>query len=215
MLQTDEIILKILLKAKNEENQLLKHFKISYPSKQVVQESNSIFVGAVDSESNIEGFDFSSFTDLVEILIVTKNRNYTEALKIIKTVSKEITRLIYENNDLFDNKPIIRNITPEYNRDFVLTRGHLRIQVKSKPESLVPSEEDYYLCNLLLEKIEEKWLFMVKFDLDKELDDLLCPNMFKSGLRYYISSNNISINNKKEFEKIIKEYANLKIGGWN
>lgn len=156
MLQSDEIILKILLKAQNDGNTLLKHFKIGYPSKQVVQESNSIFVGAVDSESNIEGFDFSSFTDLVEVLIVTKNRNYTEALKIIKTVSKEITKLIYENNDLFDNKPIIRNITPEYNRDFVLTRGHLRIQVKSKPESLVPCEEDYYLCNLLLEKIEEK-----------------------------------------------------------
>ena len=97
MLQSDEIILKILLKAQNDGNQLLNHFKIGYPSK-----------------------------------------------------------LIYENNDLFDNKPIIRNITPEYNRDFVLTRGHLRIQVKSEPESLVPSEGDYYLCNLLLEKIEEK-----------------------------------------------------------
>ena len=54
---------------------------------------------------------------------------------------------------------------------------------------------------------------MVKFDLNKELDDLLCPDMFKAGLRYYISSNNIAINNKKEFEKIIKEYGNLRIGG--
>ena len=52
---------------------------------------------------------------------------------------------------------------------------------------------------------------MSKFDLNKELDDLLCPNMFKSGLIHYISSNNITINNKKEFEKIIKEYGNLKI----
>ena len=156
MLHSDETILKILLKAKNDGNPLLKHFKIGYPSKQVVQESNNIFVGAVDSESNIEGFEFSSFTDLVEVLIVTKNRNYAESIKIIKTVAKEITKLIYENNDLFDNKPIIRNLTPEYNRDFVLTRGHLRIQVKTKPESLVPSEDDYYLCNLLLEKIEEK-----------------------------------------------------------
>ena len=54
---------------------------------------------------------------------------------------------------------------------------------------------------------------MVKFDLNKLLDDLSCPDMFKAGLRHYISSNNITINNKKEFEKIIKEYANLKIGG--
>lgn len=54
---------------------------------------------------------------------------------------------------------------------------------------------------------------MSKFDLNQELDDLLCPNMFKSGLKYYISSNNIEIKSKKEFEKIVKEYANLKIGG--
>ena len=145
MLLTDEIIVNILLKAKSEGNKLLKHFKIGFPSKRVVQESNSIFVGAVDSESNLEGFDFSSFTDLVEVLIVVKNRDYQESVKIIKTVAKEIVRLIYENNDLFDNKPIIRNLTPEYNKDFVLTRGHLRIQMKTNPESLVPSDDDYYI----------------------------------------------------------------------
>ena len=156
MLQSDEIILKILLKAKNEGNELLKHFKIGYPSKKVVQESNNIFIGAVDSESNIEGYDFSSFTDLVEVLIVTKNRNYTESIKIIKIIAKEITKLIYQNSDLFANKPIIRNLTPEYNKDFVLTRGHMRIQIKTEPESLVPTDEDYYLCNILLEKMEEK-----------------------------------------------------------
>lgn len=156
MLHSDEIILQILLKAKNDGNELLQHFKIGYPSKQVVQESNNIFIGAVDSESNIEGYEFSSFTDLVEVLIVTKNRDYLESIKIIKIVAKEITRLIYDNVDLFDNKPIIRNLTPEYNRDFVLTRGHMRIQVKSDPESLVPSEDECYLCNLLLQNIEEK-----------------------------------------------------------
>ena len=56
-------------------------------------------------------------------------------------------------------------------------------------------------------------IFMSKFDLNKELDDLSCPNMFKNGLNQYISSNNIKITNKKEFDKIVKEYANLKIGG--
>ena len=156
MLQLDETIVKILLKEKSDGNQLLKYFKIGYPSKNVVQESNSIFVGAVDSETNVEGYDFSTYTDLVEVLIVTKNRNYHESIKIIKIISKEIMKLIYKNIDLFDNKPIIRNITPEYNRGFVLTRGHMMIQVKSKVESLVPSEDEYTLCNILLNKIEEE-----------------------------------------------------------
>lgn len=156
MLQLDETIVKLLLKEKSEGNQLLQHFKIGYPSKNVVQESNNIFVGAVDSETNIEGFEFSSYTDLVEILIVIKKREYQESIKIIKIISKEIIKLIYKNIDLFDNKPIIRNITPEYNKDFILTRGHLRIQVKSKPESLVPSEDEYTLCNILLNKNEKE-----------------------------------------------------------
>ena len=54
---------------------------------------------------------------------------------------------------------------------------------------------------------------MSKFDLNKELDDLPCPTMFKKGLNDYISSKRIKINNKKEFEKAVKDYANLKIGG--
>lgn len=56
-------------------------------------------------------------------------------------------------------------------------------------------------------------IIMSNFDLEKELNDYECSDMFKSGLRYYIESNNIEIKNKKEFEKIIKEYGDLKIGG--
>ena len=52
--------------------------------------------------------------------------------------------------DLFDEKPVIRNLTPEYSRDFILTRGHMRIQVKSNPEQLIPTEEDYCLCNIFI-----------------------------------------------------------------
>ncbi|MBQ2652645.1 MAG: hypothetical protein IJF83_03750 [Methanobrevibacter sp.] len=54
---------------------------------------------------------------------------------------------------------------------------------------------------------------MSKFDLEQELIEYKCPDMFKAGLRDYIQSNKIEIKNKKEFEKIVKEYANLKIGG--
>lgn len=52
---------------------------------------------------------------------------------------------------------------------------------------------------------------MSKFDLKKEIDEYPCPNMFKAGLRHYISSNNIEIKNKSELDKTVKKYANLKI----
>lgn len=133
MLRSDEIILNILLDAKKEGNPLLQRFKIDYPSKVVAQESNSIFVGVVDSESSGEGFTHSTFRDLTEILIVTKQRDYRKAIQIIKTVSKVIIGLIYDNNDKFTAKPVIRNVTPEYSANYVITRGHILIQTLTPP----------------------------------------------------------------------------------
>jgi len=53
---------------------------------------------------------------------------------------------------------------------------------------------------------------MSKFNLTKELDDFECPAMFKAGLKYYIQTNNLEPKSKKEFEKIVKEYGELKLG---
>ena len=44
MLSADETILNILSEEKKNGNQLLKHFHIQHPSKQVAEESNSIYV---------------------------------------------------------------------------------------------------------------------------------------------------------------------------
>ena len=87
MLNTDETILNILLDAKSEGNELLEYFKIYYPSNRVSEESNSIFIASVDSEAHTVAMDSQSFVDRVEVLIVTKNRDYQKAINIIKTVS--------------------------------------------------------------------------------------------------------------------------------
>ena len=144
MLQTDEKIVEILLKEKNEnDNQLLKYFKIGYPNKTIAQESNGIFVGVADYEMGNNGFEFDDGTDLVDILVVTKKRPnkdgkrkddsiYDESKFIIKTVFKEIRRILRleENIHILGNKPSFRNITPEYNSNYVINRGHMLLQLK-------------------------------------------------------------------------------------
>lgn len=50
------------------------------------------------------------------------------------------------------------------------------------------------------------------FDLTEELEAFECPAMFKAGLKYYIQVNNLEPKNKKEFEKIVKDYGELKLG---
>ena len=54
---------------------------------------------------------------------------------------------------------------------------------------------------------------MSRFDLEKEIDELVCPAMLKAGLKYFISSKKQDVTNKKEFDKVVNEFKNLKIGG--
>lgn len=155
MLNLDTIILNLLQTEKQNGNTLLKHFHIQYPNKRVAEQSNSIFVATVSSENNLDGFDFSSFRDLVEILIVTKQKDYSKAITIIKTVSYEICRIIMANTEMFPNKPVIRNVNPEFNNDFILNRGHIMVQCTTEPITFEITDEMYNICNVYLNDVIE------------------------------------------------------------
>lgn len=154
MLSTDETILNILIDAKTEGNELLQYFKINYPSEKVSEESNSIFIASVDSESHTLAMDSQAFVDRVEVLIVTKNRDYQKAIDIIKTVSKEVISLVMKNSHLFPNKPVVERVTPEYSNDFVLTRGHIMFRVNTGMDDFDIAEEKTRICQILTEDME-------------------------------------------------------------
>lgn len=154
MLTTDETILNILIDAKTEGNELLHYFKINYPSKRVSEESNAIFVASVDSESHTFAMDSQSFVDRVEVLIVTKNRDYQKAINIIKTISREVISLVMQNSNLFPNKPIVERVTPEYSNDFVLTRGHIMFRVNTGMDDFDVTEEKTRICQILKDDMD-------------------------------------------------------------
>lgn len=154
MLATDEIILQILMDAKSEGNDLLQYFKINYPSNRVAEESNSIFIASVDAEAHTISMEGQSFVDRVEVLIVTKNREYQKAIDIIKTVSREVISLVMNSKDKFPNKPIVERVTPEYNNDFVLTRGHIMFQVNTGMDDFDAEAEKLRICQILTEDMD-------------------------------------------------------------
>ena len=154
MLSTDETILNILIDAKTEGNELLQYFKINYPSEKVSEESNSIFIASVDSESHTLAMDSQAFVDRVEVLIVTKNRDYQKAIDIIKTVSKEVISLVMKNSHLFPSKPVVERVTPEYSKDFVLTRGHIMFRVNTGMNDFDITEEKLRICQILTEDMD-------------------------------------------------------------
>lgn len=49
------------------------------------------------------------------------------------------------------------------------------------------------------------------FDLEQEIVDYPVPEMFKAGLRYYISSRKLKIKDKKELDKIVKEFSEISL----
>ena len=157
MLSSDETIYSVLKKAKKDGNQVLEHFQIMYPSKKVASESNTIFIGVVSSEIHTEMNNASEYKDLIEILITTKIKDYKRAIFTIKTVSKEIIKILKENTDSFPFKPIIRNIAPEYNPNFVLNRGHIMVECLTDIETYENDEESIEkVCSILVneDKIE-------------------------------------------------------------
>lgn len=153
MLSSDEIIYKILSESKKEGNQILQHFHISYPDKTVARESNSIYVAVVSSEPNNELFEATEYRDLVEVLVATKIKDYKRAVTVIKTVTREIIRLIKTNED-FDVTPIVRNIAPEYDPNFVLNKGHIMVEVITKIDDYLDDETVENVCKILVEDIQ-------------------------------------------------------------
>lgn len=163
MLQSDEKILEILLNSKKNGNPLLQYFKISYPNKTIAQTSNTIFVACVSYEEKGKGFEHIEGKDLVEIVIVTKKvdnkqikqTDYSDTKFIIKTVMKEIRRLLLstENRSVFGAKPIFRNISPEYNSNYTLNRAHMLVEVPTL-EGYDNSVDDINTVKYLLTDVE-------------------------------------------------------------
>ena len=152
MLSSDELIYNILINEKNNGNRLLQGFNIKYPDKTVMSESNTIYVAAVSSEPNNELFEGTEYRDLVEILVVTKIRDYQRALKVIKTTIREIISILKNKTNDLPHRPIIRNISPEYNPNFVLNKGHLMVEVLTEIEDDEPDTETYEsVCSILLD----------------------------------------------------------------
>lgn len=163
MLQTDEKIMKVLLTEKRKGNKLLKHFKISYPNKNLAQQSNNIFVACVSYEEIGKGFEHFEGKDLVEIIVVTKKidnpkfmkDDYSDVKFIIKTVMKEIRRLLLssEYKPIMKGTPTFRNISPEYGNNYLFNRGHMLIEMRTVDE-YDEHDSDIEYVNLILGDVD-------------------------------------------------------------
>lgn len=155
MLSTDTEILNILLKAKKEGNPLLELFEIKYPDKTINMDTNSIHVACLSTENNEKGLDYQTFTDLVEVIITTKQLEYHNAVRVIKTVSNEIINLCKQDAHL-GNRLTVRSISPIHDSDtYLLKKGHILFQFITEPVTWDNnSDELYKVCEILINDVE-------------------------------------------------------------
>lgn len=151
MLSTDLDIRDELIE-NQKTDKLLKLFEIRLPDKQLAEESNSIYIASVDAEDHNSGLDFLQFRDMVEILIITKNLDYEDAVEVIRTVARRIIHVL-RNSKKFNNRLVFRNLTLEYSPGSMeLKRGHMLIQKVCDPEPDELTEAEYKkVCKIIME----------------------------------------------------------------
>ena len=92
-----------LLKEAQAEDDLLKHFKIQFPSRRIAESSNNIFIGLSEVRATERTHQSQNYEELIDIIIVTKQKKYLEASKIYDAVTNKILQILRES-DLYEDK---------------------------------------------------------------------------------------------------------------
>lgn len=152
-MELDTKLYNVLLDAVKDKHPLLKHFKILYPEKIPVSNSNSIFIGRTDSTLQ-HGIDTTFDTDKwevdIELIIITKDNPKYERRKLLKSVVTSVKQII-KNSGL---DIIVESVAFEYDNTNVLQQARLRLH-GIEYDIYKESNEYLQICKIL-EDIEVK-----------------------------------------------------------
>lgn len=124
---SDFLIFNIL---KNSDDEFIQGCNIKYIDRSVpAEEDNTIYVANVDCESELETFAESTYTALVNIYVKTKNTDYIEGSRLLRTIVKHIKYVLKQDNECRSRNIVFRNIKYEYGSGYTLKGLHLLVQL--------------------------------------------------------------------------------------
>lgn len=103
-----------LLKEAQKDDEILQHFNIQFPSRQIAESSNSIFVGLSEARATARTHTSQNYEELIDIIIVTKQTKYFEASKIYDAVTNIILNILRQD-DRYKDRLNWSNFTHRYN----------------------------------------------------------------------------------------------------
>lgn len=136
-----------VLKKEQINNPILSEFLLKYPSKEIAQSNNVIYIGFSEAKATTKTHNSQNYEELIDIIITTKQIDYYESAKIYKVVCDIILKTLREDDRLRDKMTVI-SFMHKYNSNNTLQFGELLLSFKTT--------EDYRDMEIYN---DEKWIY--------------------------------------------------------
>lgn len=114
----------------NSTDEWIKKCNLKFIDKSVpAEEDDTIYIANVDLETIRESFNHVEYKALVNIYVKTKNTDYIEGSRFLRTVIKHIKNVLRDNVDCKQRHITFRNTTYEYGSKYTLKGLHLLVQM--------------------------------------------------------------------------------------
>lgn len=125
---TSDILIYNILKSSDDE--WISKCNVKFIDKSVpAQENDTIYIANVDLETIRETFNSVEYKALVNIYVKTKDTDYVEGSRFLRTVVKHIKNTLRADVDCKQRHITFRNTTYEYGGKYTLKGLHLLVQL--------------------------------------------------------------------------------------
>lgn len=150
-LTSDFLIYNLL---RNSNDAFINQCNIKFIDKSVpASEDNTIYVANVDLENMQETFHSTTYKALVNLYIKTKQTDYIQSSRFLRTVAKHIKDIIKTDVNCKRRHATVRNITYEYGSQYSLKGLHMIVQLQENEKVGVDPviTNDLEFCNVDVE----------------------------------------------------------------
>lgn len=147
---TSDILIYNILKKSDDE--FIQKCNLKFIDKSVpAQEDDTIYIANVDLENRLESYDGTEYLALVNIYVKTKDTDYLEGSRFLRTVVKHIKYVLKADSTCKSRHIKFRNIRYEYGSGYTLKGLHLLVQLLEMEHD---SLEDYTCVTIDADDLE-------------------------------------------------------------
>ena len=150
---TSDILIYNILK--KSDDPFIQKCNLKFIDKSVpAQEDDTIYIANVDLEPADETYETTKYRALVNIYVKTKDTNYLEGSRFLRTVVKHIKHELRSNDDCKARYIRFRNTTYEYGSGYTLKGLHLIVQLFEHESKSLEDDTEYSCVNVDADDIE-------------------------------------------------------------